>query len=94
LPKARLGKRITLGMPATYRICVQGFLERRWVERLGSMHITKRSREGQTPVTILVGEVRDQAELMGVLNNFYELHMPILLVEILSVNDPVKKDSI
>jgi len=32
-------------------------------------------------VTILVGEMRDQAEFMGVMNSLYELHLPILSVE-------------
>ncbi|MGD9232001.1 MAG: hypothetical protein PVJ20_14385, partial [Desulfobacterales bacterium] len=36
-------KRLTLGMPATYRIRVQGFLEKRWAERLGGMNISARS---------------------------------------------------
>ena len=76
-------KRLTLGMPATYRIRVQGFLEKRWAERLGGMNISARSREGQAPVTVLVGRMRDQAELLGVVNSLNELHLPILSVEII-----------
>jgi hypothetical protein len=38
-----------------------------------------KDREG--PVTEVVGQVRDQAALAGLLNSLYELHMPILLVE-------------
>ena len=86
LTNLRLRKRFTIGMPATYCICVQGFLEKRWAERLGNMHITKRSREGQVPASTLIIEVRDQAELMGVLNGLYELHLPILLVERITEN--------
>ena len=81
-------KRLTLGMPATYRIRVQGFLEKRWAERLGGMNISARSREGQVPVTVLVGRMRDQAELLGAVNSLYELHLPILSVEILSSEEP------
>jgi hypothetical protein len=36
-------------------------------------------------VTTLVGRVRDQAELTGLLNSLYELHLPILTVE--NIND-------
>jgi hypothetical protein len=38
-------------------------------------------REG--PVTELVGKVRDQAELAGLLNSLYELHLTLLSVEML-----------
>jgi hypothetical protein len=48
------------------------------------MRITTRQRKDQTTVTTLSGRVRDQAELTGVLNTLYELHLPILSVEILS----------
>ena len=81
-------KRLTLGMPATYRIRVQGFLEKNWAERLGGMNISTRSREGQSPVTVLVGRMRDQAELLGAVNSLYELHLPILSLEILSSEEP------
>jgi hypothetical protein len=33
-------------------------------------------------VSALEGQVRDQAELVGVLNSLYELHLPILSVEV------------
>ena len=85
LPNACLGKRLTLEMPATYRICVQGFLEKRWADRLGDMHITTRNQENQAPVSILIGRMLDQAELMGVLNSLYELQVPLLSVELLTV---------
>ena len=75
------GKRLTLGTPATYRINVQGYLDNSWSDRLWGMQIAKSSGAGQVPVTILVGRLRDQAALLGVLNSLYELHLPILSVE-------------
>ena len=84
-PQERPKKRLTLGMPATYRIRIQGFLEKRWADRLGDMHINTRNQENQAPLTTLVGRVRDQAELMGVLNSLYELQVPLLSVELLNV---------
>jgi hypothetical protein len=35
-------------------------------------------------VTTLVGRLRDQAELSGVLNSLYDLHQPILKVEVVN----------
>jgi len=65
-----------------YRICVLGSLDESWSERLGGLLITADSLKDQAgPVTELVGKVRDQAELAGVLNTLYELHLTILLVE-------------
>lgn len=84
----RKGYGLTLGTPATYRIRVQGRLDVSWSERLGGLRITTRRRGGQTSVTTLVGEVRDQAELIGILNSLYELHLPLLLVQILPRESP------
>ena len=38
-------------------------------------------------MTVLQGRVRDQAELSGILNALYELHLPLLKVEYLGEND-------
>jgi hypothetical protein len=75
------GKPLKLGMPATYRIHVQGYVDNSWRDWLWGMGITKSSLPGQVPVTTLVGRLRDQASLMGVLNKLYELRLPILSVE-------------
>jgi hypothetical protein len=40
----------------------------------------------------LTGRVRDQAELSGVLNTLYELHLPILSVKILAEDNDAQKD--
>jgi hypothetical protein len=70
--------------PGIYRICVLGSLEESWSERLGSLHIKACSlKDHQGPVTELVGRVRDQAELAGLLNSLYELHLTLLSVEML-----------
>jgi len=76
-------KRLTLGKPASYFIKVQGRLDETWSDRLAGMQI-KTSSRGDIKVTILSGHVRDQAELLGVLNSLYELHLPLLSLEILN----------
>ncbi|MBW1788992.1 MAG: hypothetical protein JRK53_20655 [Deltaproteobacteria bacterium] len=72
---------LKLETPATYRIRVQGHLDSSWSDRLGGMAITQIIAEDKTKATILVGHLRDQAALAGVLNALYGLHMPLLSVE-------------
>jgi hypothetical protein len=64
---------------AIYRIVVQGCIDQADVENVGGMYISYLV-QGQT---ILVGEVRDQSALNGILNTLLELHLPIVLVECL-----------
>ena len=78
------GEDLKLWTPATYRIKVQGCLDDSWADRLAGMTITTSSQGDQAPVTTLVGLLRDQAELSGVLNTLYELHLSLLAVEILT----------
>ena len=75
-------KHIKLWTPATYRIEVQGHLDELWSDRLVGMRITTRKKSDQTTVTTLDGRLRDQAELSGVLNRLYDLHLSILKVEV------------
>lgn len=83
MPESFVWKGHKLETPATYRIRVQGSLDRTWSDRLGGMAITAENNARGSPVTILVGHLTDQAALVGVLNSLYELHLPILKVEIL-----------
>jgi hypothetical protein len=77
-------KHIKLWTPVTYRIEVEGHLAESWSDRLAGMRITARKRADQTTVTTLVGRLRDQAELSGVLNSLYDLHLSILKVEVVT----------
>jgi hypothetical protein len=72
---------IEFGGPATYRIVAQGALEQDWGDRLAGMRITTFDRRLQRPYTVLLGPIRDQAELSGVLATLHALHLPILRVE-------------
>ena len=65
--------------PAIYQIKVLGSLANNWNDNLSGMNITSFNQGGD--VTTLVGMLRDQAALAGVLHTLYELHLPILLVE-------------
>lgn len=67
--------------PAAYRITIEGRLEPSWSERLGGMQITVTERGESGAFTILEGEVKDQAALIGILNAVCNLHLPLVSVE-------------
>ena len=57
-------------------------MEESWTDRLAGMHITTHNRPDRTSLTTLTGQLSDQAELSGVLNSLYNLHLSILKVEV------------
>ena len=65
-----------------YRIEVEGHLAESRSDILAGMCNTNRKRADQKSVAILTGRLRDQAELLGVLNGLYNLHLSILKVEV------------
>ena len=71
---------ISYDYPATYQITVQGRIDPTWSDRLEGMAISVPTGATCPAITILVGELSDQAALAGVLNSLYELHMPVLSV--------------
>ena len=81
------GNALTFGMPATYRIQIQGSLDADWSSRMGGMTITATGQEEEPAVTALVGQLADQAALLGVLNFLYDLCLPLLSVECLGFHD-------
>lgn len=70
--------------PAVYQIKVQGELDRNWSPRLGDMQIRVRKTQGAKSITELVGSVKDQAALSGILNSLNDMHLVILSVKILN----------
>ncbi len=58
---------LSLQTPATYMVRVQGELDGMWSDRLGGMRITSSKQRSKGSVSTLIGWLRDQAELMGVL---------------------------
>ncbi len=67
--------------PAIYQIRVRGRITPTWLDRLEGLAISSATGEDGSAVTILEGELRDQAALAGVLNSLYELHLSVLLVK-------------
>lgn len=69
--------------PGYYRIEVQGHLSQDWFDRFGAMQVEALSPQAGDDVTVLQGRVIDQAQLSGILNTLYELHMSLLAVKYL-----------
>ena len=81
MPQSESEKRYSFDRPGNYRIRVEGFLDKKWSARLGGLRITASKAGDQKSVTVLEGQVRDQAELTGVLNALYQCHLTLLSVE-------------
>lgn len=67
--------------PGAYRICVQGVLDPHWSDYFAGLTILPSPDPAHPIVTTLVGTVRDQAALLGVLNHLHDLGLPLLTVE-------------
>lgn len=89
MSNSRSLKDLKLWTPATYRIKIKGYLEESWSDLLAGMKVTTSSQGDEEVFATLVGRLKDQAELSGVLNTLYELHLPLLSVEILSDEEPI-----
>ena len=89
---ATSNRRLLFDLPGYYRIRVGGLLSASLGDRLGAMAISVKHATSQQPVTMLTGEVTDQAALMGVLSTLYDMGFPLLKVERLgpprSAEDP------
>jgi hypothetical protein len=66
---------------ATYRIRVAGALGNEWTERTRGMTVSVRRSASEGAFTELVGELVDQAALMGVLDALYAHGARLLGVE-------------
>jgi len=85
MPHPEDRKSFPFNRPGNYRIRVLDFLDESWSESLGGLRITACSqKDHEGSVSELVGKVRDQAELAGLLNSLYELHLTLLSVKYLN----------
>ena len=78
---------VQMDMPATYRICIMGVLESGLAERYWGMTSGPVERIGELEDTVLVGEVADQAALVGIINALYNCGHIIVSVERLPAGD-------
>lgn len=73
--------------PVTYRIRVLGRIPARWRDRLEGMDLSETTDEFNQQITILEGELDDQSALAGLLTTIVDLHLVVLTVEQLPVDD-------
>ncbi len=76
-------KKLNFKKAAIYKIVVEGTLNESLSDRYRGMQITVERKKEKTPVSILVGEIRDQSALSGILNTLYEMHMTVISVNML-----------
>jgi len=76
-----------LGMASRvlYKITVIGKLAENWADWFNGTTIVVEHQLKETPYTILTCQVRDQAELLGILNQLNSLNLP--LVQVIFVKD-------
>lgn len=67
--------------PACYRICTQGAFDAYALDLLSGVWVISEQSGVRPDATTLVGQVTDQAALMGVLGQIYSLGLLILSVE-------------
>ena len=72
---------LSIDQPAQYRIRIRGELDERMSDRLSGMRISHQPQEDGSIVTILEGQLVDQAALFGVLVALYNLRLPLFSVE-------------
>ncbi|UCF26734.1 MAG: hypothetical protein JSW42_08710 [Chloroflexota bacterium] len=72
---------VPMDMPATYRICVTGYLESELTERRWGMTSDPVEKIGELEQTALIGEVADQATLIGIINALYNSGHTVVSVE-------------
>ena len=73
---------IRMETKGAYQITVQGRVKTEWSSRLGGMEITcYRPKSADAYISVLTGELLDQASLFGILNFLYDTGFPLLSVE-------------
>ncbi len=75
------GHQLAFDQPSKYQIMVVGHIDPSWSDRLEGMEVRPSGNGGGTTITLLEGELPDQAALVGLLNNLYQMHFVVLAVQ-------------
>jgi hypothetical protein len=81
-----------MDMPATYRICVVGGVDSAYAERYWGMKLSLIEQTDEPQQTALVGEVADQAALVGIINALYNAGYTVVSVERMLPNRDLPAD--
>jgi hypothetical protein len=77
----------SMSKPNVYQIEIEGRISASFSTRLEGMQITESQAKDGKIKTTLVGRLRDQAALSGILNTLYELHTSVISVTCLDRRD-------
>jgi hypothetical protein len=80
-----MSRRLSIDKSAYYSIQILGVLDQDWADQFGELqvHITQPETNSGAAMTTVVGQVTDQAALVGLLNLVYNLQLPLLSVSYL-----------
>ncbi|UCC53844.1 MAG: hypothetical protein JSV68_07690 [Anaerolineaceae bacterium] len=84
---------LPMDMPATYRICVVGDIDNDYAERYWGMKLSPIEQTGEPEQIALVGEVADQAALVGIINALYNAGHTVVSVERMLPDTNLPKDN-
>ncbi len=73
-------KNLDLTSPVVIKIKVKGFVDEKYSDYLSELAISHETIDDDVNITELVGEIVDQAALIGVLNALYDMRFPLLKV--------------
>ena len=73
--------RLGMQQSSAYRIRIEGWIADRWKDWFNGMAITLEGGGEALATSLLQGVVSDQAALLGLLQNLYNLGFPLLWVE-------------
>ena len=78
---------IKFDAPTSYRIIVRGVLPEDYYPYFEGMEIMRQKCEDETDNTVIMGKVKDQAALAGILTKLYDFHYSILLIQNTEINE-------
>ena len=78
-----LAEELSFKQPAIYQISVSGNLDKSWSSRLANMQISLEKNLEDKNIYLLIGKLKDQAELNGILNTLYDLHLTLMSIKII-----------
>ncbi|MFN8498403.1 MAG: hypothetical protein U0641_11160 [Anaerolineae bacterium] len=66
--------------PCHIRLIIKGILDESWSDYFGSLTIEPHADRGREPVTVIAGDLPDQAAFVGIMNSLQVFNMTLLAV--------------
>ncbi len=80
-----MSKKNQVDTKTEYAIRVVGYLDESWSDRFSGMAIHQSEPSDPKLETTLIGPLVNQAVLFGVLNTLYDMRLPLISVECISI---------